>query len=223
MENRNEEHKFEQYREHLWYETLRLSNYIELYKHLKHRRQDRLEEMNLAFTFFRTVFSALFSGIVLWVNSLVDPNAERGFYSFLKFAENNLDIFTWAHLQERRGYPNKHWMRQRYVPVTPETIESDRDKLRNLRSLRSFKLRRDKFHAHFDKQYAFDKAKLSSDAPLGVSDFDEVRAVMEDILNRYSAAYDGKTYSLETMTIHDIDGILNILYEYNQRTREKEP
>jgi hypothetical protein len=172
--------------------------------------------MNLAFGFFGVVFNALFSCLILWVNNLLEPRGERSFFNFLAFAENNLEVFALSRLQERRGYPDGHWMLQQYDPITFESIKSDRNKLKRIKSLPHFRTRRDKFHAHFDKDYAFDKKKIASDAPLNWSDLDEVVTVLGDILNRYSAAYDGVVYALKDMRIHDVDTVLDILYRYNQ-------
>ncbi len=222
MKKTDAEQKFEQYREHLEVETSRLSGYVQLHKHLCERKRDRLDEMNLACGFFRTVFDALFSVMVLWVNNLLDPHGQRSFPDFLKFVGSNQQIFTLSRLQERRGYPDDHWMLKRYSPITAQSIEADRDKLRNLKALPYFKRRRDKFHAHFDKEYAFERKKISSDAPLRMSDFEDAVAIMKDILNTYSAAYDGAVYSLTPMNIHDIDAVLDILFEHNQRMGREE-
>jgi len=218
MKSDDIEIKFEQYREHLETETSRLSSYIHLYKHLHERKQDRLDEMNVAPCFFQTVISSLFSAIIHWVHNLLHPKAERGFINFLGFVENNREAFSICSLQKRLNYPDGHWMLQR-DPITFESVQSDRQKLLSIRSLSSFKTRRDKFHAHFDKTYAFQRSQISKDAPIKWSDLDEVIDTMKDILNKYSAAYDGKVYSIEPMDISDIDYILDILYQHNQSNK----
>ena len=218
MKNSDIEIKFEQYREHLKEETTRLATYIHLYKHLHERKKDRLDEMNLAPCFFKTVIRSLFSVIIIWVNNLLDPKTQRGFFNFLSFVENNLETFSISSLQERRNYPDGHWMLER-DPITFESVESDRQKLLSIQSLSSFKTRRDKFHAHFDKNYAFQRSQISKGAPIKWSDFDKVIETMKDILNNYSADYDGQLYSIEPMNISDVDYILNILYKHNQSNK----
>ena len=89
-----------------------------------------------------------------------------------------------------------------------------RKQIAKLESLPHFKLRRDKFHAHFDKEYFFKRRKLGNDAPLKWSDLDAVIEVMGDILNHYSAAYDGNVYDLEPFNIYDIDHLLDMLHKY---------
>lgn len=215
MEASDIELKFERYRDHLENETTRLTSYVQLHKHLNDRKQDRLDELNIAPCFFGTVIDSLFTVIILWVNNLIDPKAERGFYNFLSFIENNRDIFAISCLQKRNDYPDGHWMLNR-EPITYESIESDRKKLQNIKALPSFKKRRDKFHAHFDKDYAFQRKQISKDAPIKFSDLSDVVEVLKNILNTYSAAYDGKVYKMSLMNINDIDYVLDILYKHNQ-------
>ena len=215
MEASDIELKLEQYRDHLENETTTLTSYVQLYKHINDRKQDRLDELNIAPCFFGTVIDSLFTAIILWVNNLIDPKAERGFYNFLSFIENNRDILAISRLQKRNNYPDGHWMLNR-EPITYESIESDRKKLKNIKALPSFKIRRDKFHAHFDKDYAFQRKQISSDAPIKFSDLDDVVKVLKDILNTYSAAYDGKVYKISLMNINDIDNVLEILHKHNQ-------
>jgi hypothetical protein len=215
MKKNEAEIKFEQYRKHLREETLKLSIYIQLYKHLHHREQDRLDEMNIAHCFFKTVFSSLFISIVQWIHNLLDPAAKRGFFNFLTFIKHNIKIFTVSSLQNRRNYPDRHWMLNR-DPITFHTIEADLNKIKKIKSLSSIKTRRDKFYAHFDKKYAFEKKKISSDAPIKNTDLDEIILVMKDILNKYSAAYDGGVYDFEPFNIYDVDDLLDALHKYNQ-------
>ncbi len=98
-------------------------------------------------------------------------------------------------------------------PITFESIQEDRNKILNLKSLYSVKLRRDKFHAHFDKKYFFNRKKISEDAPLKWNDMDEIFELMKGILNKYSSSYDGNTYHFVPFNVHDVDRVLDILHE----------
>ena len=218
MEASDIELKFEQYKDLLENETTTLTSYVQLYKHMNERKQDRLDELNIAPCFFGTVIDSLFTAIILWVNNLIDPKAERCFYNFLSFIENNRDIFAISRLQERIDDSDGRWM-LKLEPITYESIESDRKKLQNIKAFSSFKIRRDKFHAHFDKYYAFQRNQISSDAPIKFSDLDDVVEILKDILNTYSAAYDGKVYTMSLMDIYDLDYVLDILYEHNQNIK----
>lgn len=212
MKNKNAEKIFEEYRENLKAEIVRLISYMKLYRRLNERKADRLDVMNIAPSFFQVTMDSLFSAIILWVDKLLSVKSERGFWNFLTFIENNRKIFNISELQERRNFPDDHWMLER-DPITFDTIEEDRAKIRNLKSLDSFKLRRDKFHAHFDKQYFFDRKKISQDAPLKWNDMDEVFELMKAILNKYSSSYDGNIYHSVPFNVHDVDRVLDALHK----------
>ena len=212
MKTENAEKKFEEYRENLKAEIVRLISYMKLYRRLNERTADRLDVMNIAPSFFQVTMDSLFSAIILWVDKLLSPKSESGFWNFLVFIENNREIFDISKLRERRNFPDGRWMLER-DPITFDTIEKDRAKILKLKSLNFFKDRRNKFHAHFNKKYFFDRKKISQDAPLKWNDMDEVFELMKGILNKYSASYDGSTYHLIPLNVHDVDQVLDILHK----------
>lgn len=219
MDKTEAEQKFEEYREYLHQEATRLASYIALYRRLHELRAKRLDEMNIAPAFFQVVIDALFSVIVLWVHKMFDEKSERGLANFLTFCEYNREIFELKELQRRKKYPDGHWMLKDRKPVTIETINEDRERIRKLESLPSFKLRRDKFHAHFDKKYFFDRKKFAQEAPLKWSDLTQVVEAMKDIINGYSADYDGTLYALEPINVTDVNYLLDRLHSHKKRAR----
>ena len=215
MKCKNPEKTFEEYREHLKAEIVRLISYMKLYRRLHERKEDRLDAMNIAPSFFQVTMDSLFTAIILWVDNLLSRKSERGFWNFLAFIENNRKIFDILELQKRREFPDGHWMLER-DPITFNTIQEDRCKIKNLKSLDSINWRRDKFHAHFDKEYFFDRKKISQDAPLKWNDMDDIFELMKSILNKYSSSYDGNTYHLVPFNVHDVDRVLDVLHETNR-------
>lgn len=185
---------------------------MRVYRRLHERRADRLDEMNLAPAFFQTVTDGLFSAIVLWVDKLFGEHAERGLHNFLTFVEYHRDMLSIEALKLRRGYPDGHWMLDR-EKIDFKAVEEDRQRLRSFPALQSIRIRRDKFHAHFDKEYFFDRKRLGDDAPLRWSDLEEALSLVKDILNRYSAAYDGNLYDLEPLNASDLDDLLEELHK----------
>lgn len=211
MTKEEAEKYFVEYREQLHSEARRLASYISLYKRLYERKSDRLDEMNTAPAFFQITVDALFTAIVLWTDKLFGERSERGFAHFLTFIEHHLSVFHVSELKRRRNYPDGHWMLNR-SPIALKTIQDDRKEIRDVESLTSFKLRRDKFNAHFDKDYFFDRHKLANEAPIKWADLDKLLKLMSDILNRYSVAYDGCSYSITPINVNDVDHLLNKLH-----------
>jgi hypothetical protein len=202
------ERKFVDYRRFLANEIHRFRDSVSVYRQINERTADHLSELNLAPAFFHITEDALFTTIVLWGDKLLDEKGERGLFNFLTFVEYNRDWLVIGELQRRRSYPDDHWMLQGRIPITAESIEEDREKIRALSALKSLKLRRDKFHGHFDKDYFFDRAKFNAEAPMTWRDLDEAGDLMGRVLNDYSVDFDGEMQSWKTMNIDDLRTLL---------------
>lgn len=202
------EQHFSDYRKYLREEIHRFRDCVAVYRQIQERKTDRLEVINQAPAFFGVVEGALFTSIVLWGDKLFDEDGERGLFNFLTFVEYNRKWLTSDKLQRRKGYPDGHWMLDGRIPITAESIEYDREKIRSLEALKSFRIRRDKFHGHFDKEYFFDRQRLQSEAPLRWDDLKEAGDIMGAMLNDYSVDFDGTSFAWDTLNIDDLDVLL---------------
>ncbi len=189
------EQMFERYREHLRLEIHCFRDSASILRQVADRTRDHLSEINLAPGFFYVVEGALLNTVVLWADKLFDERGERGLFNFLSFVEYNRDWLSTEELQRRKAYPEGHWMLKDRVPITSKSINADREKIRALDVLPSIKLRRDKFHGHFDKQYFFDRSRLHSEATITWANLEEAGEVMGSMLNDYSVDFDGVFYS----------------------------
>ncbi|MBK8385266.1 MAG: hypothetical protein IPL11_06170 [Candidatus Accumulibacter sp.] len=91
-------------------------------------------------------------------------------------------------------------------------IEEFREKIRSNEALKSVKLRRDKYYAHFDKAYFLSKTQFSEDGPLEWVALDGLLVLGRRIINECSVAFDGKSYAVDPLNIHDIDWLLQKLH-----------
>lgn len=204
MDRESFEKHFTDYRRYLRDEIHRFRDTVAVYRQIEERKVDQLEIINLAPAFFGVVQSALFTTIVLWADKLFDEKGECGLFNFLTFIEYNRKWLTKAELQRRRNYPADHWMPQNRIPITLESINEDRQKIRNLGVLKNFHLRRDKFHGHFDRDYFFDRERFQSEAPIRWKDLEEAGDLMGSLLNDYSVDFDGAMFSWDTLNINDL-------------------
>ena len=188
------ERQFEMYRESLRHEVHCFRDSASVFRQISDRTQDHLSEINLAPGFFHVVEDALFTTIVLWADKLFDERGERGLFNFLAFVEHNRNWLSIEELQRRKGYPDDHWMLKGCIPITAKSIDADRQKIRALAALRSIKIRRDKFHGHFDKEYFFDRSRLHAEAPITWTELDEAGSVMGQMMNDYSVDFDGAMF-----------------------------
>jgi len=209
MQREEFEQHFTDYRKYLRDEIHRFIDSVAVYRQIQERKLDRLGEINLAPAFFRVVEDALFTKIILWADKLFDEKGHRGFFNFLTFVEHNRKWLAVVELKRRRSYPDGHWMLEDRVPITFESIQADRALIRELNALKSFRIRRDKYHGHFDKDYFFDRNRLEADAPLEWIDLQEAGQVMDRILNNYSVELDGTSYCWDTLNIDDLDVLLH--------------
>lgn len=203
------EELFLKYREHLQREVGRFRDAASVLRPINERKHDYLSELNLAPAFFHTVEDSLFTTIILWADKLFDEKGERGLFNFLSLIEYNRDWMTVQELQRRRSYSDDHWMLQKRVPITFESIEKDRQIIRQLAALKSIQIRRDKFQGHFDKDYFFDRERLKREAPITWENLKEAGEVMVTILNGYSADFDGNLFAPESMSIDDLTRLLH--------------
>jgi hypothetical protein len=208
-----DEQAFELYRESLRQEGVRLACFIRVYRLLYERRADRLKEMNIAPGFFQTVADALFSAIVLWIDKLFAEDSQRGLHNLLNWIEQHHRIFSIEALKDRRALPDGHWLVERAQGIHFKTIQKDRSSITSFAALTSFRLRRDKFHAHFDKRYFDDRQKIAEEAPLKWADLDQAIELFKDILNRYSGAYDGEVFHIEPLNANDLNYLLDCLHQ----------
>lgn len=202
--------RFEEYRETLRGEIHRFIDSVAVYRQIQERKSDRLEAMNLAPSFFQIVEASLITTIILWADKLLDEKGDRGLFNFLTFIEHNRRWLAPSELQRRREYPDDHWMLLGREQITVDVIEQDRKRIRSLEALENVRIRRDKFHGHFDKRYFFDRDRMDEDAPIGWKDLEGASDVMGKILNRYSVDYDGGLYSWKTVNIDDLRRLLSV-------------
>jgi hypothetical protein len=198
---------FETYRDHLRSEIHHFRDSASVLRQITDHTHDYLSEINLAPGFFHLVQDTLLNTVVIWADKLFDERGERGFFNFLNFVENNREWLGVGELQRRKGYPDGHWMLKNRTPITLDSINSDREKIRALAVLPSIKLRRDKYHSHFDKEYFFDQPRLHTEAVMTWADVESAGKVMGEMLNDYSVDFDGAFYSWVTPS--DLSALLN--------------
>jgi hypothetical protein len=193
--------KFEEYRTALYREGTRLIGNIALYRHLHEKMGEWLSEMNVSPAFFSITLRAIFTEIILWGEKLlIQGPSEFNIWKFLNFIEQNRETL----FEDGRN-------------ITPESIQNDKERIANLGPvLESFKLRRDKYSAHFDLGYIDNPARLDEEAPIRWGDLNNIDEIISTILNKYSSAYDEHKFLFEPQNIRDVDNLLWHVRRYNE-------
>ncbi len=212
----NHEDQFLAYRTAFRREAQRLRMFIAIYRYLHERRYDRLAELNVAPAFFQTVLTALRTGIVIWCHKFIvgGSRQEVSLLTILTFIGAHLDLFSTEEFQRRRGLPADAWQIRQHEPPTSQVVRADRRRVTALSAIPSIRLLRNQFHAHFDPHYFLDPALLEHNLTLTWTDLTAIRDVIEDILNRYSVAFDGDRFVFEPLNEFDVEHVMEALRLY---------
>ncbi len=145
-------------------------------------------------------------------NTYDGNRSERNLLKFLNFVENHRNLLSLEAYQDRMNVSNGDWRLERHPRITYESIQAHRTKIEEKAELlENLMIQRDKYFAHMDKAY-FDKTReLIDDAPLSFGDFADLIDLAKDILNDYSAAFDGTIHTVTPDNIYDFDCILRKL------------
>jgi hypothetical protein len=183
---------------------------------------DRLEQLNIAPAFFGLVMDSLSTDIIISISRLFDTDTSaETVFEFLRFIESHLGIFTKEALSRRNDDLPFSWNSGRQITRTDITLH-----LKHLRACSKIidhvRTRRNKRYAHLDKELAFDPVTLRRQAPLPYRDLQRLIKVTEQILNRYSIAFDGNEIDFRPINLFDVDKILDILHQYMEQFDRQE-
>lgn len=200
-------------------EGQRLVMLMAVYRFLHEQRHDNLDALNVAPAFFQTVLIALREAIILTAHKMVvgGRGDEVSLGTFLNFVSANLGLFSTEAFRTRRKLKENAWQIRRHQAPTPEAVRGDRRRLTRLTVVQSLKILRDKYHAHFDRDFFFEPARLGESAPLRWQDLMEIGSTVEEILNRYSAAFDGNVLAFEPMNALDVEHVIDALRAWHNR------
>jgi hypothetical protein len=213
------EQRFLSYLEAFRREGQRLVMFVAVYRYLHDRRHDSLEALNMAPAFFQTVLVALREAIILTAHKMIvgGRGDEVSLGTFLNFVGSNLTLFSTETFRARRGLMESAWQVRRHKAPSPSTVRQDRRRLARLAAVPSLRILRDKYHAHLDRDYFFEPGRLRDTAPLRWQDLTEIRSTIEEILNRYSGAFNGDVLAFEPMNARDVEVVIDALRAWRKR------
>ncbi|MFA7368846.1 MAG: hypothetical protein WC334_04305, partial [Kiritimatiellales bacterium] len=99
--------------------------------------------------------------------------------------------------------------------VTSDDIKAHREKLKNLEGMMVIKHLRDKYYAHFDKEFFLDRKKLRREgAGINFSALENMSKVAQDVLLHYSLAYDGIGFNVKATNVDDVTRLFGLIECY---------
>jgi len=193
-------------------ELVNIKSKLDLLFHLHERKQDRLDQMNVAPAFFGLVFNSFENDLVICLFRFFDADPKSAsLSSFLSFAGSHLELFSNEAFLLRNPSGPKYWHPERQI--TNEIIDKQRIEIVALRPiLDSLRLRRNKLHAHSDQMYVYQPLKLNDEASFTFNDAHKLIDVGRKTLDAYSSSFDNSFQSWDIINRFDIDNVLDRLY-----------
>ncbi|MCP3033591.1 hypothetical protein LF817_19920 [Halobacillus sp. A1] len=198
---------FEAYKEALFQEIITLNSFLELYVHIRKRRNDRLEILNKSPAFFQLVQESLLSSVIIGIAKIYEKRNRKGrtIFNFLNFISANYQVIFNKPAKEKGKTSDE---------ITEQLFEYQLVQLTNQEPLlnRVFAWRDGSF-AHADKKYFEDRNILGGEFPITISDLRFLIELVAEILNKYEGAYNNNYQSIIATNVTDIDNILDWLYK----------
>jgi hypothetical protein len=174
-------------------------SHYEIAKLLREFRQTRYSEYSEAITFFRVTQDANLFAAVMAICRFIDERTDTmQLHSFFELVRKNLDLFTTSIYRTRLVQAGmdeediEHWTRL-HLEVTKEMMDADEAKVKNM-PVKNLLIWRHKKLAHLDKELALNEIDLIQENPVTVKEIDDIFTTLDEILNKYGTAYDGKQW-----------------------------
>ena len=175
--------------------------YYEIAKSIREFRHARLSDFNEAITFFQVTQNANLFATIISIFRFIDTRTDTmQLHSFFQLVRDNLDLFTTSAYrkrleQEGRDEEDINHLTQLHVDITKETVDADEERVKNLPVTNLIQWRHKKL-AHLDKEQALNEVDIMRENPVTVNEIDDILNTLNEILNRYSIAYDGAQWAI---------------------------
>lgn len=175
--------------------------HYEIAKSIREFRHTRLTDFNEAVTFFQVTQNANLFATIISIFRFIDTRTDTmQLHSFFELVRNNMDLFSTSAYMKRLEHHGRdeedinHWT-QLHVEITKEIVDADEERVRNLPVTNLIKWRHKKL-AHLDKEWALNEVDVMQENPITVTEIDNILTTLDEILNRYSIAYDGVQWAI---------------------------
>ncbi|RQW23316.1 hypothetical protein EH196_00430 [Bacillus sp. C1-1] len=200
---------FEKMLFHLLEELYHLNSYHLLYKYLYEKTSDHddLSTMNKIPSFFQLSMGAFQYSSIMGLAKLYEPSSRKT-VNLNKF----LNIVEGFHTEIFSNDPDIKKRLGRTTNVNSDTVRKHKNELNEQEKIIKRLLAwRDKFFAHNDKKYFYNKNVVSKEFPINFYEYEQLITLAADILNTYSIGYSGKYHDIKACNIYDVDILFKAL------------
>ena len=176
--------------------------------------EERVDEFNVAHTFFRLTMRAHLLEVLLRLNKICSKGGDGiNMPEFLDFIRKDLDIFALKHVEagkhsEKEYYVEAEIMAEAALDITPEIVEDHRQEVEGL-PIDKLKGWTQDALAHVDRHVAKSHIRLLEESPVDIEEVDRIIEIVHIILNVYSKAYDGQTWDKDLIFEHGIHNLMD--------------
>lgn len=180
-------------------EIHRISSAHRTYLKLCEQGQEDPSVLNHAPRFFRRVFEGLESNIIISLSKLFEAGrSDRNLLKLIRYVKHHRGSIQWGYKSVSLSEIEKH----------EKLITDQRDVIDHVIN------RRDKFHAHHDKEYFLEADKLLEDFPLDVKAIESLIDIAKSIVRDYYLSLTGG--DIEITGGVDVGRVFRALEEYDE-------
>ena len=172
-----------------------------------------IEEFNMAHTFFRLTMRAHLLETVQRLHRICRRSEDgMNMFEFLDFVRKNLDIFT-AQSAETGKHGEKEYdieaelIAEVALLITPDLVEGHIQQIEAL-PLAKLEAWNDNAQGYIDMKRAKGHIKLLEESPVDIEEVDKIIDTLHNILNVYSASYDGQVWEKDLKFEHGIQNLM---------------
>jgi hypothetical protein len=175
------------------------------------------DEMNVAHTFFTLSMRGHLLETLLRLNKFFEKGGDSttNIAYFLDFAEKNMDIFAVPAADRRKRSEEEMILEKQVEEVKPSQITRDvikehRGRVKEL-PVKKLKKWEDDALSHIDRKVAKKHINVFDECPVDIEEIDRTINAVHEILNVYSAAYDGQIWDKDLVFTHGIKNMLDAI------------
>ena len=187
--------------------------HFQAWKALWRLMESHIEEFNVAHTFFRLTMRAHLLETVHRLHRICHRGEDSmNMFEFLDFVRKNLDIFT-AQSAEAGKHGEKEYdieselIAEVALLITPSLVEGHIQQVKAL-PLAKLEAWNDNALDYIDMKRAKGHIKVLEESPVDIEEVDGIISTLHDILNVYSASYDGQVWEKDLKFEHGIQNMM---------------
>ena len=187
--------------------------HFQAWKALWRLMESHIEEFNVAHTFFRLTMRAHLLETVQRLHRICHRGEDgMNMFEFLDFVKKNLDIFAIQGVETAKHGEKEYDIEAELIAevallITPSVVEGHIQQIEAL-PLAKLEAWKDGALGYIDMKTAKGHIRVLEESPVDIEEVDRIIGTLHDILNVYSASYDGQVWEKDLKFEHGIQNMM---------------